>query len=254
MQHVDDAIPLSLHDFFASFFQEVESKGFPPVFRGLGAPPVRSVPPPDPAVLNSPAVRRDRASIVKVQGTTHCRTNLEGSAFLFAPDHVMTNAHVVAGVTSLRVLTDGGASFPGRVVLYDPNRDVAVIYVPGISAATLAFAGPAADGASAVVAGYPENGPFTADAARVRNTEETTGPNIYQRGDYRRQIYAIRGVVRPGNSGGPLLATDGRVYGVVFAAATDSSDTGYVLTAAEVASDARAGSDATRPVSTESCR
>jgi S1-C subfamily serine protease len=139
-------------------------------------------------------------------------------------------------------------------VLYDANRDVAVVYVPGLSVSTLSFAGKAPDGADAIVAGYPENGGFTPNAARVRGTQDTTSANIYQHGSVTRQIYAIRAVVRPGNSGGPLLATDGRVYGVVFAASTDSKDTGYVLTAAEVAPDAHAGAAATQPVSTQSCR
>jgi S1-C subfamily serine protease len=253
MQHVDDAIPLSLHDFFASFFREVEAKGFPPVFGGIGTPRIRAVPPPDPAVLNSAAVRRDRASIVKLQGLTHCRTSLEGSGFVYAPEHVMTNAHVVAGVTDLHVLA-GNERLTAHVVLYDPNRDIAVIYVPGLSARALSFAGHAQDGADAVVAGYPENGPFTANAARVRSTEETTSANIYQHGHVTRQIYAIRAAVRPGNSGGPLLATTGGVYGVVFAASTDNADTGYVLTASEVSSDARNGQGATRSVSTQGCR
>ncbi|MFL6238811.1 MAG: MarP family serine protease [Actinomycetes bacterium] len=254
MQHVDDAIPLSVHDFFATFFREVEAKGFPPVFGGLGSPRVPAVSPPDPAVLGSPAVRRDRASIVKLQGLTRCHTRLEGSGFIYAPDRVMTNAHVVAGVTNLHVLTGGGTSYSARVVLYDPNRDIAVVAVPGLPGGPLAFAGKARDGSNAVVVGYPENGPFTANAARVRGTQETTSPNIYQHGNITRQIYAIRAVVRPGNSGGPLLATDGRVFGVVFAASTDNNDTGFVLTAAEVASDARAGASASQDVSTQGCR
>jgi S1-C subfamily serine protease len=205
-------------------------------------------------VLNSTAERRDRASIVKLQGLTRCHTSLEGSGFIFARNHVMTNAHVVAGVTNLHVILDSGRSFAAHVVLYDANRDVAVVDVPGLPGASLAFAGHADTGAGAVVAGYPENRGFTANAARVRGTEETTSSNIYQHGSVTRQIYSIRAVVRPGNSGGPLLATDGRVYGVVFAASTDSADTGYVLTAAEVSSDARAGRNSTQPVSTQGCR
>jgi S1-C subfamily serine protease len=191
---------------------------------------------------------------VKLQGVTRCRTNLEGSGFIYARERVMTNAHVVAGVTNLHVLLDNGQSYSARVVLYDPNRDVAVIDVPGLPGAALPLAAHAQDGANAVVAGYPENGGFTANAARVRGTENTTSANIYQRGSVTRQIYAVRSVVRPGNSGGPLLASDGSVYGVVFAASTDNHDTGYVLTANEVASDARAGTSATQPVSTQGCR
>jgi S1-C subfamily serine protease len=255
MQHVDDVVPSGVHDFFSSFFRQVAAKAFPPVFSGIGPERIRSVPPPDPALANSPVVRRDKPLIVKIQGSTRCRTNLEGSGFVYADDHIMTNAHVVAGVTSLRVILGGtGPSFPGTVVLYDPNRDVAVIDVPGFPGRTLAFAGHAPNGANAIVAGYPENGPFAARAARVRSTEDTTSANIYQHGSVTRQIYSIRAIVQPGNSGGPLLASDGGVYGIVFAASTDSSDTGYVLTAAEVASDARAGMHATQPVSTQGCR
>jgi S1-C subfamily serine protease len=254
MQHVDDGVPNAAHDFFSSFFRQVAAKAFPPVFGGLGPERIKSVPPPDPAVLNSPAVRSDRASIVKLQGVTRCHTNLEGSGFIYARERVMTNAHVVAGVTNLHVLLDSGKSYAAHVVLYDPNRDVAVIDVPDLQGRSLPFAGHAPDGADAVVAGYPENGGFTANAARVRGTENTTSANIYQRGTVTRQIYAVRSVVRPGNSGGPLLATDGSVYGVVFAASTDNLDTGYVLTAAEVSSDARAGTSATQAVSTQGCR
>ena len=104
-----------------------------------------------------------------------------------------------------------------------------------------------------MVAGYPEDGPFTAVPARVRNRQQARAPDIYSRGMITRDIYALRALVRPGNSGGPLLATDGRVYGVVFAAATDDNETGYALTAGEVKSDAVAGVSATAPVSTQGC-
>jgi S1-C subfamily serine protease len=156
-------------------------------------------------------------------------------------------------VSAPTVITDSGKTYAARIVLYDPRRDVAVLDVPGFSGRPLSFAGPAREGANAVVAGYPEDGPFTAVAARVRSTEEATGPDIYQRGSVRRQIYSVRATVRPGNSGGPLLAANGDVYGVVFATATDRSDTGYALTAAEVASDARAAANATQSVGTGGC-
>lgn len=252
LQKVDKVIPTSVRDFFSAFRRLVAQQGFPQVFGGLGPERIVNVPPPDPAVLNSPAVRRDRAVIVKILGNARCSKRIEGSGFLYARNHVMTNAHVVAGVTSPNVITESG-TFPARVVLFDPKRDIAVLDVPGFSGTPLAFAGPARPGASAVVAGYPENGPFTAVAARVRSTEEATGPDIYQRGSVTRQIYSVRATVRPGNSGGPLLAPNGDVYGVIFATATDRSDTGYALTAAEVASDARAGATATQSVSTRGC-
>jgi S1-C subfamily serine protease len=104
-----------------------------------------------------------------------------------------------------------------------------------------------------VVAGYPENGPFTAVAARVAARTDVTGPNIYQSRTVTRQVYTVRGRVRPGNSGGPLLSATGQVYGIVFAASVDQTDVGYALTNAQVAPDAQAGRGATQPVSTQGC-
>ena len=127
------------------------------------------------------------------------------------------------------------------MVLYDPQRDLAVLDVPGLNAHPLQFAGQAVFGASAIVAGYPLDDPFTVGPARLDAAESAIGPNIYQNSQVRRQIYPIRAQVRPGNSGGPLLAPDGSVYGVVFAAAVSLKDTGYALTAGEVASDAAQG-------------
>jgi S1-C subfamily serine protease len=254
LQKVDEAIPTSVRDFFAAFRRLIAQDAFPQVFGSLGPERIVNVPPPDPAVANSTAVRRARPVIVKITGIAKsCSRRIEGSGFLYARDRVMTNAHVVAGVTTVRVETFERRGFEARVVLYDPKRDIAVLDVPGFPGRPLSFDGPAKPGDSAVVAGYPENGPFNAVAARIRSIERARGPDIYQRGSVTREIYSLRARVRPGNSGGPLLAPDGDVYGVVFAAATDSSDTGYALTANEVASDAQAGASATRTVSTQGC-
>lgn len=166
----------------------------------------------------------------------------------------MTNAHVVAGARGSSVVaTINGDTNRGRVVLYDPKRDIAVLYVPGLRAPALQFAKEARVRDDAIIAGFPKNQPFTPGAARIRARQTARGPDIYHSGQVSREIYAIRGKVEPGNSGGPLLSTDGRVYGVIFAAALDTESTGYALTAEEVASDARAGANATKPVSTQSC-
>jgi S1-C subfamily serine protease len=151
------------------------------------------------------------------------------------------------------VSTAGGATYHASVVFYDPQVDIAVLYVPGLNMTPLQFAGEAQNGANAVVAGYPLNHPFTAVAARIGGMQSAVGPDIYQTGQVTRQIYEIKAVVEPGNSGGPLLSSDGTVYGVVFAAAVGVPDTGFALTAAEVAGDANAGAKQTFPVSTQSC-
>jgi S1-C subfamily serine protease len=242
--------------------------GFPPlrslltsgpytqVFSAFGAESALAVPPPSPAVLNSPGLKADRNSIVKIVGVApSCERRIEGSGFVISPGHVLTNAHVVAGVTQgPTVYTADNRPFAATVVLYDPQIDIAVLDVPRLAAPALHLAGPASYGASAIVAGYPLDLPFTAGAARLDIAESAIGPNIYQTSQVRRQIYPIRAQVRPGNSGGPLLAPDGQVYGVVFAAAVSLKSTGYALTASEVAGDAARGAHDTAPVSTENCQ
>jgi S1-C subfamily serine protease len=128
-----------------------------------------------------------------------------------------------------------------------------VLYVPGLDAAPLSFAGQAQVGADAVVAGYPLDHGFTQVPARIGDIQDATGPDIYQTSQVTRQIYEIKANVEPGNSGGPLLSPDGTVYGVTFAAAVGVADTGFVLTADEVEADAHAGSTSIVPVSTEGC-
>jgi hypothetical protein len=126
--------------------------------------------------------------------------------------------------------------------------------VPGLGVRPLPFADkPAGPDDDAIVAGYPEDGPFFVGPARVRDRTQIRGPDIYDARTVTREVYSIRADVRSGNSGGPLLAPDGSVYGVIFAAAVDQPDTGFALTAAEVSGDARAGSSAAGQVSTGDC-
>ncbi len=225
------------------------------VFSAIGAETSLNLAAPDPGVLKSRALRRVERSIVKIEGVAEsCSLKIEGSGFVIAPEHVLTNAHVVAGVTAGPYVYADGREFQGRVVLYDPQRDLAVIDVPGLTAPPLQFAPQAAEGTEAIVAGYPLDHPLTLAAARIGHSVTAYGPNIYQTTVVHRQIYPIRAVVEPGNSGGPLLSAAGRVYGVVFAASTALLDTGYALTTTEVASDAAAGGRAVSAVSTQGCQ
>jgi len=182
-----------------------------------------------------------------------CSERIEGSGFVYAPHYVLTNAHVVAGVTEGPDVFTAQGQFAARVVLYDPKTDLAVLYVPLLKARPLSFAAQAKIGSNAIVAGYPEDGPFTPVAARIGSIEQANSPDIYQTANVTRQIYSVRAQVEPGNSGGPLLAPGGRVYGVVFAAATSVPNTGYALTAQQVAADAAAGQNRTTRVSTQGC-
>ena len=255
LRTVDRLMPAEASVMFSDFRSLLESGPYAQVFGALGAESALAVAPADPAVLNSPALAQAQPSIVKVDGVApSCSERIEGSGFVYAPHYVLTNAHVVAGVTQgPNVYTAQGHMFVARVVLYDPKTDLAVLYVPFLNAPPLSFAGQAKIGSNAVVAGYPQNGGFTPVAARVGGIEEATSPDIYQTDTVTRQIYSIRAQVEPGNSGGPLLAPGGQVYGVVFAAATSVPNTGYALTAQEVAADAAAGAGRHIPVSTQGC-
>jgi len=252
---IDRLVPQAANVWFSDFRSLLASGPYAQVFGALGAEGTLNLQPPSTAVLDSAGLAAARASIVKVEGIApSCSHRIEGSGFVYAPGHVITNAHVVAGVTEQQqVITTRGAAFAARVVLYDPKRDVAVLYAPGLDATPLRFAGPAPTRADAIVAGYPLDGPFTAVAARIGPSQNATSPDIYQSTQVTRQIYSIYAEVQPGNSGGPLLSTRGTVDGVVFAAAISVPHTGYALTAGEVAPDAAAGATATVPVSTEGC-
>lgn len=256
LKGVDNLMPDQATTWFSSFRGFVDKTEFPQVFGGLGGEPIVDVPPPDPRVLNTPELKAASRSVVKIKGMApECQRQIEGSGFVFSPGRVMTNAHVVAGVQDgPQVITQDGSTYRARVVLYDPKRDIAVLDVPGLQLPTLAFDGTAQTRDNAVVAGFPKGHPgFTVVPARIRADQEARGQDIYGTGMVTRDIYAIRGIVEAGNSGGPLLASNGKVYGVVFAAALDEAQTGYALTASEVAPDASAGVNSNTEVSTEKC-
>jgi S1-C subfamily serine protease len=257
LRAVDSVMPPSAQTMFSQFRRLLASGPYPQVFGGLGAEAPLTVEKPDGQIVHSASLQQDEPSIVKVVGTApSCGRRIEGSGFVISPDHVLTNAHVVAGVTDgPTVYTTGGATLSATVVLFDPRTDIAVLYVPNLDLAPLRFAGPASTGANAIVAGYPLDHPFTAVAARIGGVQRATAPDIYQQtGLVTRQIYALRALIQPGNSGGPLIDPGtGDVYGVVFAAAVDVPDVGYALTAVEVSGDAQAGANYTAPVSTDGC-
>ncbi|MFI5068037.1 MAG: MarP family serine protease [Streptosporangiales bacterium] len=255
LRAVDGVMPSAARTMFSDFRSLLASGPYVQVFGALGAEPALTVAPPDPAVLNSAGLITSRDSIVKVMGIApSCSRRIEGSGFVISPQHILTNAHVVAGVTQDQTVTTRlGRRLAATVVLFDPERDLAVLYVPGLRAGPLGFAAPASLGASAIVAGYPLDHSFTVVPARVGVDQPAQAPDIYQSHEVTRQIYSIRANVEPGNSGGPLLAPDGKVDGVVFAAAVGVKDTGYALTASEVQSDVDRGAAATTPASTQAC-
>ncbi len=234
----------------------VNTSGFPDVFGELIPTNVRQVPAPNAALAGLPVVRSSERSVVKVEGSApSCNRRIEGSGFVFAPGRVLTNAHVVAGTRQVTVAAPGQKYvLSGVVVVYDPHRDLAVINVPGLNAPVMSFAKQRAQpDDDAIVLGFPLDGPYDAEAARIRDARAIRGPDIYNDRTVTRDIYTIRGLVRSGNSGGPLIDSHGAVLGVVFAAAADDPETGFALTAAEAAPVVTTGKTATEHVSTGAC-
>jgi len=258
LRSVDKLIPQGAWPKFTALRRLLSTQPYVQVFGALGAETTLSVPKLDPRTLHSVGLRRDGNSVVKIEGLApSCTRTIEGTGFVISQDHVITNAHVVAGVDGPEVYTRTAAGAnPAKVVLFNPESDIAVLYVPGLDLPALHFAAdPAPFGASAIVAGYPLDASFTATPARVGRSELASGPDIYNNKRVVRDIYPIRATIKPGNSGGPLIApADGRVYGMVFAAAVAVPKTGYALTASQLAQDIAKGQRRTVAVSTGGCQ
>jgi S1-C subfamily serine protease len=252
---VDAAVPAAGRRVFDSFRDVVDERGFPEVFDALRPTEVREVDPPDPELAGSAVVQSSRDSVLKITGVApDCRRRVEGTGFVFAPERIMTNAHVIAGVDRPTVEV-GRSRLDAFVVLFDPVTDVAVLAVPGLDRPALRFAAePSGVGDDAIVLGYPEDGPFRPDSARVRGRIDARGSDIYGDEEVVREVYALRGRVRPGNSGGPVLTLAGEVAGVVFAAAADEPEVGYALTAQEVSDEVGQGRTAERRVDAGRCK
>lgn len=255
IQSIDRVVPPQTVNAFGQVTRALEAQGFPRVFEGVQAEPITPVEAPS-SGLGTSAVMRDAArSVVRVDGVApSCRQSFEGTGWVFAPRRVMTNAHVVAGTSRLTVSVAGeGPSLDARVVLFDPDRDVAVLDVPELTAPALPLGADLDAGADAAAVGYPLGGDYTVSPARVRAQLRAKGADIYGRIGPVREVYSLRTVVRPGNSGGPLLDTSGRVVGLIFATSLDDRSTGYALTLDEVRDDLSRGTSLSESVGTGGC-
>ncbi|CAL9538994.1 MarP family serine protease [Streptomyces sp. enrichment culture] len=253
---VQEVLPAGADTWFESFTSVLAEDGLPQVFNPFTDESSPTVPAPDPALASSQVAVTAKRSIVKVMGTApDCGKVLEGTGFVFDDRRVMTNAHVVGGVDEPTVQIGGeGPKYDATVVLYDWQRDIAVLDVPELDAPALRFADDdASRNDDAIVAGFPENGAYDVRAARVRGRITANGPDIYHRDSVRRDVYSLYATVRQGNSGGPLLTPRGEVYGVVFAKSLDDPETGYALTADEIREDIGKGRTASQQVDSDSC-
>ena len=207
-----------------------------------------------PVALDDPELAVAAASVARVSGVAYaCGTSATGSGFVLAPDRVVTNAHVVAGVTAPIVELPGQPAREGRIVYFDAIDDVALIAVDDLGADAIPVIAPIAPGTAAVVQGYPYGGPFTMVNAEVISSGSVLVPDIYGTSNALRDIYALAATVQPGNSGGPLLTADGAVAGLVFARAESDLDRGYAMTTAELEPVLAGAAGWTEAVSTGSC-
>lgn len=251
---LDSLVPSAVRNAFGSLRDLVGTTAVPRIFSGLAQITGPDVAEPDTDTAG-PAIAAARESIVRIAGPTpECDAAVTGSGFVVAPGRVLTNAHVVAGVDEPIVrVRAGDPGSAARVVYFDPQTDIAVLDVPDLTAPVLPLMlDTAASGDPAVVAGFPEGGPFQAEPARIRTVVQASGDDIYGRAGVEREVYVFRGLVRPGNSGGPLLDPEGRALGMVFGAAEDDQEVGYALTAAELLP--AVASESSVPVDTGTCR
>jgi len=251
LRGVGRLMPGAAHDMFSDFGRMLARGPSGQVFGVLGNEGVWAMRPPDPGVVDAPGLARDGHSIVMIEASSATCPAGEGSGFVFAPQHVLTNAHVVAA-TAGAVVTDGRhARYRARVVYFDPRRDIAVLYVPGLHARPLRFAASASPGRDAIVAGHPLGMPLTPAPARIGAKAAIGFPGIYGGRPVTRHVYPVRADIQPGNSGSPLLKPDGSVYGMVFGAFGHAEPAGYALAAGEVLPDARAAASRTAAASTQ---
>jgi S1-C subfamily serine protease len=207
--------------------------GFPEVFVGLPPAPAGPVDPPSAAEARQAFLAADQSTF-RIVGAA-CGRIQEGSGFLVEGSHVVTNAHVIAGVTTPRVQSQEGEEFVGTVVAFDPAHDIAVLRLDSSPAEELTLATETADrGSAGAVIGYPEGGDLTGVRAAVRRALSAVGRDIYSRNTVERDIYELQTRVVPGNSGGPFVTEDGTVAGVVFAASSSNQGIGYALTMEEL--------------------
>ncbi len=212
---------------------------------------------PEPAVAHAPGVRVASRGVVRVDGTA-CGLAIEGSGWVAAPETVVTNAHVVAGEQDTTVEIHGiSPGLSARPIAFDPTDDVAVLHVSGLRLPSLSLASDPAEGAAGAILGYPENGPFDVQPGRIGRTQTVVTQDAYGQGPVSRLLTPLRGLVRPGNSGGPLVDVRGRVLTTVFASTIGGHPRGGYGVADEtveaVLHEAQAHAHAGVTVSTQGC-
>jgi S1-C subfamily serine protease len=251
IRFIDGLTPVPVKATMAQLRSAVIGNGIPTLLEGLA--PGQSVAVPDTST-DTPALNRAAESVLKIAGTAYqCGQNQTGTGFVVSPGRVVTNAHVVAGVSQPVVEVPSGGAMPGRVVYFDTRHDLAVLAVDGLPADPLALSADLPNGSQAAFAGYPHGGPFQSKPATVQDITTVLVPDIYGSNTAPENIYRLAGDVQPGNSGGPLLTAEGQVAGVIFAKATSDADVGFAITMEDLTPVASQASGLSAPVSSGQC-
>ncbi|TLM72321.1 MarP family serine protease [Pseudarthrobacter sp. NamB4] len=251
IRFIDGLTPDPVKATMAQLRSTVIGNGIPTLLEGLEQGP--AVPVPN-ASTDTPALNRAAESVVRIAGTAYqCGQNQTGTGFVVSEDRVVTNAHVVAGVSEPVVEMSDGGAMPGRVVYFDTKHDLAVLAVEDLPAGPLALSPDLPGGSPAAFAGYPHGGPFQSRPATVQDITTVLVPDIYGSNASPEEIYRLAGDVEPGNSGGPLLTMEGQVAGVIFAKATADTDMGFAITMDDLNPVASQAASLSSPVSSGQC-
>ncbi|MDO9397059.1 MAG: MarP family serine protease [Herbiconiux sp.] len=251
VETLDRLAPIPSSTALGTLDTALSDSGFPEVF-AFGGETIQGAQPPDPSIPD--AVNAASQGVVRILASApRCGSDAEGSGWVAAENRVITNAHVVAGSDQIYVQAGGvGELREATLVVFDPARDLAVLEVDDLPLTPLVQGAELLTGDPAVVAGYPENGDYSLESARVRQVVDALGRDIYEQAEVTREVYSLRSSVRPGNSGGPLFDVNGQVVGVVFARSTVDAETGYALTLDEIA-PVLAAVGSTEPVASGAC-
>lgn len=252
LRTIDSLTPAEAKSALAKLRSTVTEESLPQIVEALGGPAVAPELPE--AVASTPELEVAARSVVRITGNAFaCGQSQSGSGFVVAEDRVVTNAHVVAGVTAPVVEVPGKGAQAATVVYFDPADDLAVLEVTDLAAAPLTLTDTLPVGASAVTDGYPFGGPFVSLPAQVISVGTLQVNNIYGTEAAGRSVYTLAADVQQGDSGGPLLSQSGQVAGVVFAKSATTDNIGYAVTMEELLPVAQSAPTLTATVSSGDC-
>ena len=252
IRFIDGLTPNPVKSAMAQLRSAVMGDGIPTLIEGIGQDQ-QQVPVPN-ASTDTPALNRAAGSVLKIAGTAfQCGQNQTGTGFVVSSGRVVTNAHVVAGVSQPVVEVPGGGAMPGRVVYFDSKRDLAVLAVDGLPTEALPLSSDLPAGTAAAFAGYPHGGPFQSKPATVQGISTVLVPDIYGNNPVPDEVYKLAGDVQPGNSGGPLLTTNGEVAGVIFAKTTSNAALGFAIPMIDLRPVVAEAPSLSSPVSSGQC-